>query len=130
MREDPSPARIHFAGTDDTPRVDVALRMRNAVAMVLTGPPPPQPEADLDEYIAAMRSGLPIVIWHPYASPEELESYLTGLISSGTLIDLPERTKKSRMSALGPAPDSNLARDLVVLWDDPERMVVLAYPPS
>lgn len=130
MRADPSPARIHFARADATPRVDVALRMDNAVAMVLTGPPPPQPEADLDEYIAAMRSGLPIVIWHPDATPEELQSYLTDLISPGTLIDLPERTKKSRMSALGPAPDSNLARDLVVLWDDPDRMVVLACPPS
>jgi hypothetical protein len=98
--------------------------------MVLTGPPPPQPEADLDEYIAAMRSGLPVVIWHPYATPEELESYLTDLISPGTLIDLPERTKKSRMSALGPAPDSNLARGLVVLWDDPDRTVVLGCPPN
>ena len=130
MHADPSPARIHFAGANgDSGRVDVALREQNAVAMVLTEPPPRQPEATVDEFIAAMRSGLPIVIWHPHATPEELETYLTELISPGTLIDLPERTKKSRMSALGPASDGNLARDLVVLWDDPDRTVVLGYPP-
>lgn len=133
MHADPSTARILFAdGKDDTRRVDVALRERDSVAMVLTEPPPRQPEAKIDEFVAAMRSGLPIVIWHPYATPEELETYLTKLISSGSLIDLPERTRQSRISALEPSSDDNLnlASDLVVLWDDPDRQVVLGCPPN
>lgn len=131
MHADPSPARILFAGAvDGAQPVDVALRARNCVAMVLTGSPPSQPEAEGDEFTAAMRSGLPVVIWHPSASLEELATYLTELISSGTLIDLPGRTKESRMSALDPAPDSKLARDLVVLWDDPDRTVVLGPLPN
>lgn len=131
MHADPSPTRIHFAGANENSgRIDVALREHNSVAMVLTAPPPRQPEAKIDEFIAAMQSGLPIVIWHPGATSEELENYVRDLISPGTLIDLPERTKKSRMSAVGLAPDSNLAHDLVVLWDDPDRTVVLGCPPN
>lgn len=132
MHADPSPARILFAANSYTRRADVALREHNSVAMVLTEPPPRQPEAKIDEFHAAMRSGLPIVIWHPYATPDELEKYLTELISSGSLIDLPERTKQSRIAALEPSPDGNfsLASDLVVLWDDPDRQVVLGCPPN
>jgi NTP-dependent ternary conflict system VMAP-like protein len=128
MRMDPSPVRILFTGANhDRRRVDVALREHNSVAIVLTEPPPPEPEAKGDEFIAAMRSGLPVVIWHPHAKPEELATYLKELISLGTLIDLLERLRQARIAALEPDPGNNinLASDVVVLWDDPERQVVL-----
>jgi hypothetical protein len=135
LQSNPSPARIHFADTkDDTMRIDVALRERDSVAMVLDAPPAPRPaDSKIDYFTAAMRSGLPIMFWHPNATLEELGEFIGWLVASGSLIDLPERTKKSRMSALGSSPlpfDSNLARDLVVLWDDPEHIVVLGYPPN
>ena len=130
LQADPSPSRIHFAGANGgTERVDVLLRSQDSVAMVLNAPPPPRPDGrSVDEFTAALRSGLPVLFWHPDASPEALRDLVMWLVSGGSLIDLPERTQESRRAALGASAvpfDRDLARDLVVLWDDPERIVVL-----
>jgi hypothetical protein len=132
MHADPSPSRIHFAGSEgDTERIDVALRARDSVAMVLTAPPPPRHQvgSTIDELTAALRSGLPVLLWHPEASPETLHDLVTWLVARGGLIGLPERTKESRRASLGSAA-LPFARDLVVLWDDAERTIVLGPGPS
>lgn len=137
LHADPSPSRIHFAGSeDDTERVDVALRARDSVAMVLTAPPTPWHPAGvkIDEFTAALRSGLPVLLWHPDASPETLHELVTWLVGRGGLIGLPERSRESRRATLGPVASlpfaHNLVRNLVVLWDDPERTVVLGPAPN
>jgi hypothetical protein len=99
--------------------------------MVLTTAPLPQHSdgASVDEFTAALRSGLPVLLWHPAGTSEELHELVAWLVAHDGLIGLPERTKESRRATLGPSPLSfggNLARDLVVLWDDPERTVVLS----
>lgn len=134
MHADPSPARIHFAGSEsDAERVDVVLRDRDSVAIVLAAPPAERPAAsEIDEFMAALRSGLPVLLWHPEADSETLRDLVTRLVERGGLIGLPERTKEIRRAAIGSAAvsfDHNLARDLVVLWDDPERTVVLGPGP-
>lgn len=134
MHDDPSPSRIHFAGSEgDMERVDVVLRGRDSVAIVLAAPPRERPaESEFDEFIAALRSGLPVLLWHPYADSETLRELVIRLVEHGGLIGLPERTKEFRRATLGSTAmpfDHNLARDLVVLWDDPERTVVLGPGP-
>jgi hypothetical protein len=136
LHADPSPSRIHFSGSESgTERVDVALRTRDSVAMVLAAPPAPSHinGVELDEFTAALRSGLPVMLWHPEASPNELLELVNWLVAHGGLIGLPERSKESRRATLGSATmpfAPNLARDLVVLWDDPERTVVLGPAPN
>jgi hypothetical protein len=128
MQADPSPARIHFAN-GSAERVDVILRDQDSVAMVLTSAPPPQ-GALLDEFTAALRSGLPVLLWHPLGTSEELQKLVIWLAERGGLIGLPERTKESRRAMLGSSGlpfDNDLVRDLVVLWDDPDRTVVLGF---
>jgi hypothetical protein len=133
MKADPSPSRIHFAN-GHTERVDVALRDQDSVAMVLAAAPPPRHSegASIDEFTAALRSGLPVLLWHPAGTSEALHELVTWLVGRGGLIGLPERTKESRRATLGSSVmpfDNNLARDLVVLWDDADRTVVLGFPP-
>ena len=133
LLENPSPARIHFAREGEE-RVDVALREHDAVAMVLNGPPLVSVSSTVDEFTAALRSGLPVLLWCPGASSEELHDLVTWLAErGGDLLDVPQRSKTSRRAALGSSVypfESKHARDLVVLWDDPERAVEVGRPAS
>jgi hypothetical protein len=124
--EDPDPVRIYFGGAQgDTERVDVALHASDSVAMVLSAPPSPRCPAGvaIDEFTAALRAGMPVVLWHPDVTPENLTELVTQLTARG-LIGLPEQSRISRSMSLG-SPVQDWARDLVVLWDDPDRIVVL-----
>ncbi|MGH3924504.1 MAG: effector-associated domain 2-containing protein, partial [Pseudonocardiaceae bacterium] len=95
--------------------------------------PSRQPRPGADELAAALRSGLPALIWHPEASSEALREVVTWLVDGDGLGDLPGRAQTSRQAAFqaSAAPfDVNIARDLVVLWDDPHRLVVFDQPPG
>lgn len=133
LQVNPSPARIHFAREGEE-RVDVALREHDAVAMVLNGPPLVSVSSTVDEFTAALRSGLPVLLWCPGATSEELHDLVTWLAErGGDLLDVPARSKTSRRTALGSSVhqfEGNYARDLVVLWDDPERAVDVGRPAS
>ncbi|MBB4904164.1 VMAP-C domain-containing protein [Actinophytocola algeriensis] len=133
LHENPSPARIHFAREGEE-RVDVALRDHDAVAMVLNGPPLVSVSSTVDEFTAALRSGLPVLLWCPGATSEELHDLVTWLAErGGDLLDVPHRSKTSRRAALGSSVypfEGKHARDMVVLWDDPERAVEIGRPAS
>jgi hypothetical protein len=133
LHDNPSPARIHFASEREE-RVDVALRDHDAVAMVLNGAPLVSVSSTVDEFTAALRSGLPVLLWCPGATSEELHDLVTWLAErGGDLLDVPARSKTSRRAALGSSVhqfEGNHARDLVVLWDDPERAVDVGRPAS
>ncbi|MCA1674592.1 MAG: hypothetical protein LC799_21180, partial [Actinobacteria bacterium] len=101
------------------------------VLMVLTASPPSQPRPGADELAAALRSGLPALVWHPEASSDLLREVVTWLVDGDGLGDLPGRAQASRQAAFraSAAPfDVNIARDLVVLWDNPHRLVVPDQP--
>jgi hypothetical protein len=125
MRENPSPARIHFAGGGEE-RVDVALRDHDSVAMVLDAPPSRVVSTTIDDFTAGLRTGLPVLLWSPGATAEELHELVTWLVERGGLFDLPHQSRKSRRAALGSSVhpfDNTHARRLVVLWDDPDRTI-------
>lgn len=134
LMDDPSTARVHFAQLADTGhpyRIDAILSDLRCVLMVLTEAPSRQPRPGADELNAALRSGLPALLWHPEVSSEVLQEIVTRLMESGGLGDLPGWARVSRQAALQettPSSDVNLIRDLVVLWDNPDRLVILDQP--
>ncbi|MBV9012311.1 MAG: hypothetical protein JO272_09725 [Pseudonocardiales bacterium] len=134
LMNEPSVERIYFGQPTDSEqryRLDAVLRDPRWALMVLTAPPPCQPQPGADELTAALRSGLPALVWHPDASLEALRGVVTGLVEDGGLRDLPGRTQTLRQAAFQTtaAPlEGDVARDLVVLWDDPHRLVVLDQP--
>jgi class 3 adenylate cyclase len=130
---DPLTARVHFAQPADTGephRIDAILSDPRLVLMVLTVAPPRQPRTGADELTAALRSGLPALLWHPEVSPEVLREVVTQLIDDDGLGDLPGRARASRQAAFEVSASFylDIIRDLVVLWDDPHRLVFLNQP--
>lgn len=122
-----------LADLDKRNLLDAILTRPQWTLMVLTGPPPPEPLITTgdDELLSALRAGIPALIWHPEASPEDLREIVTKLVEGDSMNDLPERTRLSRLDAVQespPSPAAMLLHDLVVLWDDPGRTVVLDQP--
>ncbi|MGH3899073.1 MAG: hypothetical protein ACRDTA_12670 [Pseudonocardiaceae bacterium] len=137
MMNDPATARVHFvqpADTGEHHRIDaILLSDPRWVLMVLTAPPPRRARPGADELTAALRSGLPALLWHPEVSSEVLRGVVTRLVDGDGLGDLPGRAQASRQASFREpaAPfDVSVIRDLVVLWDDPHRLVVLDQPPD
>lgn len=95
------------------------------VAIVLPEPPPPQPQPG-DPLISALRSGVPAVVWpRSGTDPESLREIAAWLADEGGLGDLPARSHTLQRGALlGTAQfDITAVQDLVVLWDDPGRLI-------
>jgi vWA-MoxR associated protein C-terminal domain/vWA-MoxR associated protein middle region 0/Effector-associated domain 2 len=134
LTEDPSPTRIHFGRSADTTtryRIDALLSDPQWIMMVLTTSPTIEPQQGLDELSAALRSGLPALMWHPLSSSDDLRETIGELVEGG-LADLPGRVQTLRRSAFNgrSAVDMDIAQDLVLLWDDPRRLVVFDQSPG
>ncbi|MEC3977825.1 VMAP-C domain-containing protein [Amycolatopsis sp. H20-H5] len=148
---DPSAGRVYFLeaadrgfadpGADDQGemsaekafRLDAVLSDQQWTVMVLASSPPLHPGPDGDALTVALRSGLPALLWHPEASSEALREVVGGFVASGGLGDLPARAQVSRRAAFQQSASpfgTNTARDLVVLWDDPRRLVFLDPAPG
>lgn len=127
LTEDPSPTRVHFGTVDTSERngIDAILSDPRWVMMVLAASPTVEPQLGSDELIAALRSGLPALMWHPLASSDSLRG-IVGRLVDGGLVDVPGRVQALRRSAFSQrSADMDIVRDLVLLWDDPHRLVVL-----
>jgi len=131
MIEDPSPSRIHFTGEDGR-RIDAVLSDPHWVSVVLEAPGERPAGPGTDDLTAALRSGLPLLIWHPDLPPQELRGVVDWLVESGGLIDVPHRAQESRRAALGATTlpiDLEVAKEVVIVWDDPTRLVELDAQP-
>jgi class 3 adenylate cyclase len=134
--EAPSPERAYFCGPADLHephRLDAILNSPQWTLMVLANAPPPHPipGSGTDELTAALRAGLPALIWHFEAPSDALREIVPWLVEGDCMSDLPGRVQAARLAAFQASPaeyDVNIARDLVVLWDDPRRMVALDQP--
>ncbi|ANN20104.1 hypothetical protein SD37_33890 [Amycolatopsis orientalis] len=132
MVKDPSADRLHYSGGSEFGEhpIDAILSDDHWVGLVLAKPPPSQaePGAEPDELTCALRSGLPVVLWHPDAEPEDLRELLDWVLAAESgFIELPDRRKLANSGAAVPFKNS-LAHDLVVMWDDPKRVIVLDQP--
>lgn len=122
MLENPAVERIHSVGasrTGDNP-IDAVLSDSRWIGLVMDEPPSARPEscAAPESLTAALRAGLPVILWHPSAAPEDLRPLVEQLAGGpGGVLDLPEQRRAAHLSA----GVDDLVRDLVVLWDDPTR---------
>ncbi|MEV7554356.1 hypothetical protein AB0N89_32475 [Amycolatopsis sp. NPDC089917] len=132
MMKDPDADRLHYPGGAEFEGhpIDAILSNEHWVGLVLTGPPSSRvaPGSEPDELTSALSSGLPVVLWHPDAGPEKLRELLDWVLAAEHgFIELPDR-RKLAISGMS-APFKNfLAHDLVVMWDDPKRVIVLDQP--
>lgn len=129
LEADPSVDRVYFCHEKDTEephRLDSILSDDQWVMMVLTESPPVRPVPGQDQLFAALRAGLPILVWHPTAGVEALREVVSWIVGANGLGELPYRTQQTRQaifSDLSVPFDTDILRDLVVLWDDPGRLV-------
>ncbi|WIV61290.1 effector-associated domain 2-containing protein [Amycolatopsis nalaikhensis] len=127
----PSAERVYYCRPQDTAerhRLDAILSDGRWLVMVLAAPPPERPRPGGDELATGLRTGIPVLLWHPDASAEVLRGAVAWLLDGGGLGDLPARTQDSRRAAFGeesPPADFQACRDLVILWDDPSRLIFL-----
>ncbi|RDI19204.1 VMAP-C domain-containing protein [Lentzea flaviverrucosa] len=125
----PSLRRIHPYGLVETKEnpIDAVLSESTWVGMVMDEPPSahPDPSAGPDALTAALRAGVPLVIWHPQAGAEELRDLVSRLLLDG-IPGVPGRHRDAHLAAT----DDGLVKDLVVLLDDPNRKIVPGGPSS
>lgn len=120
--------RIHpFGPTNTDERIDAVLSDTRWLGVVMEHPPPPEPgAAEPDVLTAALRAGLPLICWHPAAGPEDLREQVDWLLGGvGGLIDLPARRQVALVSG---SNSDNLVYDLVVMWEDPYRVISFDRP--
>jgi len=129
LMADPSAERVYYCRAKDTEeqlRLGSILSDQHWVMMVLSESPPVHPIPGHDQLFAAFRAGLPALVWHPSAGSDVLREVVAWLVGSDGLGDLPARTQESRQAVFRGRQvpfDIDVFRDLVVLWDDPSRLV-------
>ncbi|MDW4905633.1 hypothetical protein RB628_09820 [Streptomyces sp. ADMS] len=114
---------------DPLPELDERLDNERLVAMVLSEPPLPDRGHGHRELQAALRKGLPVVIWHRAGwSTSEFHEVLDGLLADG-LRRFPAKVAAYRREAAQQHPDDepadHMGRHLTVLWDNPRRRPVV-----
>lgn len=129
LRTAPTSSKVHRsmpAGKDYLSRLENELKGDDRiVALVLSEPPAQLGTTGQQEVTAALRAGLPVIIWHRAdCTSTAFRTAVEGLVSDAGLAQLPERAKQLRHQALGLEPElrmDHIGRHLTVLWDDPAR---------
>lgn len=130
LQDDPRQADVHFArpaGPDSPYAIDAVLESEElCTAIVLSGAPSPEP-GKADQLTAALRSGLPAVLWHRLDADEASIRRIVDWLADGDgLRDLPTRSHVLRRDAHRddvPRFDGAAVLELFLLWDDPTRLL-------
>lgn len=134
LEADPAFDRVYFCQQKDTEvehRLDAILGDERWVMTVLDGSPSSQPVPGQDQLLSALRAGIPALVWHPTADREVLRDVVSWLVGDDELSDLPTRAQASRQAVLRDQQvpfDLDVLHDLVILWDDPSRLLFLVNP--
>jgi vWA-MoxR associated protein C-terminal domain/vWA-MoxR associated protein middle region 0/Effector-associated domain 2 len=135
--EEPFSDRVLFGlpdTADNRHMIKAVLTDQRWVMMVLTAPPMAEPsDGGSDELTAALQSGLPALLWHPSSSPDNLRQIVSELTADGGLTQLPQRLAELRRRNLAVSTSTdidNIVRDLIILWDDPKRLVIFDQQPG
>lgn len=128
LRDAPTSSEVYWsqpAGADYFTRLETELKGDRRTVCLVLSEPPASPGGGQQEVEAALRAGLPVIIWHraDCSSPAFREA-VSSLVSDAGLAELPTRAKELRHEALRLDPDlriDHIGRHLTVLWDDPAR---------
>jgi hypothetical protein len=111
-------------GTEYPVRLEAELKADEVTAaLVLSEPPVPGSIGQL-EVRAALRAGVPIVIWHRTDCGAPFREAVAALFRGEGLARLPTRARELRQQAWRQEPqhrETHLGRHLTLLWDDPDR---------
>ncbi|WP_328617298.1 helix-turn-helix domain-containing protein [Amycolatopsis sp. NBC_00355] len=130
LQSDPSPGRCYYFMPDHIEarhRLDAILSDSHWNVLVLAGySASATPTPGTDPFAAALRAGIPAVLWHPHASPEEMRDLVGELTGGDGMAELPARARALMLKGFeGDVGLAAITRDLVLLWDDPNRLAWL-----
>lgn len=119
-----SPRQAHCRFSEDHPyRLEESIMFDSrVVAMVLSEPPTLQSRNGMSQLRIAIRTGVPIVIWHRDAGPGSiLRRVIEEEITWGDGVSkMPEFARRLRASTVVSDDErTEIGKDLVLLWDDP-----------
>ncbi|MGV9455532.1 VMAP-C domain-containing protein [Streptomyces sp. NPDC003635] len=128
LEQEPTAGSVYMSVPDGSPhhpdRVMAGLSDDEHVAVVLSEPPEEGRADGCHEFMTALRTGYPVVVWHRTSeSTTEFRQVLGELFAGGVADLLPRVTRFRRQAAAldSGAPEHHIGRHLAVLWDDPDR---------
>ncbi|MEV1026810.1 hypothetical protein [Streptomyces sp. NPDC050264] len=97
-----------------------------ATEQVITSDPvilqnPPSESRGRAEFIEALRTGAPAILWHRHDCSPAFRTIARRLIDEGPLDQLPLRVNALRARTLHDRAPSDTARDITLIWDDPDN---------
>jgi hypothetical protein len=94
------------------------------VAVVLSEPPQHRRGEGMNEIRIAIRTGIPIIMWHRSEGPgSAFRRCVEESMHYGEIAILPDRVFELRLTNRGPDDErAEVGRNLVLLWDDPVRL--------
>jgi hypothetical protein len=124
LEDTPTQARCQYS-EDARERLEETIqRDRRIVALVLSEPPETPSGEGMSEIRIAIRTGIPIIIWHRgHRSNDEVRRVIDESMYYGDLAKLPDRAFDLRLDQSMPNDErADIGNNLVVLWDDPVRL--------
>jgi hypothetical protein len=124
LEDTPTLARWQYGEDAHVHLEETITRDRRIVALVLSEPPSAASGDGMSEIRIAIRTGIPIIIWHrSRPSSAEFRRVIDESMYYGDIAKLPDRAFDLRLDP----PASNdervdIGNNLVVLWDDPVRL--------
>jgi hypothetical protein len=125
LTDSPTLARCLY-GQDVPHRLEEEITLDSRiVAVVLSEPPQHRRGEGMNEIRIAIRTGIPIIMWHRAEAPDAAfrHGVEESLIHYGEIANLPDRVFELRLTDRGPDDErAEVGRNLVLLWDDPVRL--------
>lgn len=124
VEEAPTLARYQY-GEDVPHRLEETITLDpRVVAVVLSEPPIMQSGDGMSEIRIAIRTGVPIIIWHRTGRPDApFRRTVDDAFNYGEIAELPDRAFELRLHGSVADDDrAEVSRNLVLLWDDPIRL--------
>ncbi|KQX63396.1 hypothetical protein ASD48_25890 [Streptomyces sp. Root1310] len=130
LSEQPADSHSYWSRPADGPSYYFHLERelkedQHAVCLILSAPPGGAEEADRQEFLVGLRSGVPLMIWHrrDCADPAFKEA-VSEMVQDRGLASLADRVARLRTEALALGPgrwEAHVGRHLAILLDDPEH---------
>ncbi|MGW2175133.1 VMAP-C domain-containing protein [Streptomyces sp. NPDC005047] len=127
LKDRPAESRSHWSSPDQSAfHLERELKDdQQIVCLVLSAPPGTESPVAQQEFVAALRSGIPAILWDRGGSGTAFREAAADILQERGLAGVLERTRRWRDRALALGPegwDGHVGRHLALLLDDPERM--------